>query len=350
MDGLELAKRIREKEGTRDLKIILLSSLGSLSSATERELGIDASLIKPVKQVELFNIILSLMGRVQGTVESGISARPQVQTRQAPSFSILLAEDNPVNQEVALSALETLGYGCVVAGNGKEAVEKWKEGEFDLILMDIQMPEMSGLESARIIREMEEEHRKAVDTGRKTEKVSGRVPIIAMTARAMTGDREECLLAGMDDYISKPINLDQLQEKISRFLKNRADRKGSVKVEKDGDEAGPLYDLGNLRSLLCNNEEKLKKIVHEFLETTEKNINALQEAVQRYDATQINALAHTIKGSSAQLGAALIRAIAMELESMGKKAELKGAGEAVVKLRRAFEGLRKKIQSEINKP
>src|SRR5512146_988953 len=210
LDGFAVAERIRNNPAYRGIKIILLTSARRPSDVARcRELGITQYLTKPIKQSELFDAIVSAVAghpRKGETYES--AATPITPSRH--SLRVLLAEDNPVNQTLATRILEKLGHKVRVANNGKEALERAGVEEFDLVLMDVQMPEMDGLEATIAIRAAE------AGTGK-------HVPIVAMTAHAMKGDKERCLSSGMDGYLSKPIRVDDLKQAIAEFEKARKD-------------------------------------------------------------------------------------------------------------------------------
>jgi two-component system, sensor histidine kinase and response regulator len=202
MDGLEVIGRIRTSSLLRGATILMLTSADQSTSAARcRELGVDTYLIKPIKPSEL----LAMIHRALAATRTQTIARAPAQKRSAGrSLSILVAEDNAVNQRVAAAMLKSLGHQTTFAGDGIEVVNRWSETRFDLILMDVQMPSIDGFEAARRIRRRE----LAADT---------RTPIIAMTARAMNGDRELCIEAGMDDYVSKPVTLEALERALARY-------------------------------------------------------------------------------------------------------------------------------------
>jgi len=190
MDGFEVAERVKASPLGADVEIIMLTSVGQKGDARRcKELGISGYLVKPVKQRELLEIITMALGQSSREGDPVITRHLIREARRR--LSILLAEDNIVNQKLAVKLLEKRGYRVVVASNGREAVDAFEGKRFDLILMDVQMPEMDGIKATRLIREKEAEH------GR-------HISIVAMTAHAMKGDREKCLAAGMDDYMSKP--------------------------------------------------------------------------------------------------------------------------------------------------
>jgi CheY-like chemotaxis protein len=209
MDGFDLARSIKFSRSLEGLVIMMLTSGGQAGDAARcRELGIPAYLTKPVRREELrqaMSMLLSdqVRGKRHETPASLIALHAALEASDVSKLRILLAEDNVVNQKVAAAILKRAGHTVFVAANGKEALTAWRGQAFDLILMDIQMPEMDGLSATAAIRQ--------------DEKAKGRhIPIVAMTAHAMTGDRERCLAGGMDDYISKPVDAGQLLKLVSQ--------------------------------------------------------------------------------------------------------------------------------------
>ena len=201
MDGFEVAERIRQDSRLKDCVLVMLSSAGQTENSVRcQELGIARYLIKPVKQSDLRETILRVMGS-QGDSGSGTGLTPAQVAETRRSRRILLAEDGLVNQQVARELLQSRGHQVVVVNNGREAVEMLERESFDLVLMDVQMPEMDGFEATAAIRQKEQ------TTGH-------HLHIVAMTAHAMKGDRERCLKAGMDAYLSKPIQSKALYETV----------------------------------------------------------------------------------------------------------------------------------------
>ncbi len=246
---------------------------------------------------------------------------------------ILVADDNEVNQKVARIALTQLGHQVEFARNGVEVIEKWRNGDFDLILMDIKMPGIDGLTATQMIREVEHGG-------------EWRIPIYAVTAHAMESDRERCVEVGMDGYISKPINLDELLDVLTSVdtshALERQNRAPDV-VEEESDEK-PLFDLMPLRNLISGDEEQLKSLVGIFLETLDQNLQGMQEALEEGDASKIEFTAHKIKGSSGQIRASLISSTALELEMMGKEGKLDGAAQKVARIVAEYEQIRPQLE------
>jgi len=202
MGGLEVIERIRMHQALRSATILVLTSSDQSSSAARcRRLGVDTYLIKPVKPAELLGMIRRAVGAWKP--QTALRTPPGVSAAPGHSLSILVAEDNLVNQKVTVAMLQRMGHRAIVAGDGAEALAKWNENHVDLILMDVQMPAMDGFEATQRIRSQE--------SARGTH-----VPIVAMTAHAMAGDRERCLEAGMDDYVSKPVNRTALEQAMAR--------------------------------------------------------------------------------------------------------------------------------------
>jgi CheY-like chemotaxis protein len=209
LDGFDVAAQIQRDRGLTEAVVVMLASGGLKENAAQsRELGIQAYLSKPIRRADLLGAIkLAVFGQQDTVIQSFTAGAPASDHRH---FKILLAEDNLVNQKVATRFLEKRGHTVFLADSGKKAVKAWREQPFDLILMDVQMPEMDGLEATAMIREQE-----LVRTLESTEE---HIPIIAMTAHAMVGDRDRCIAAGMNDYVSKPISANDLFAAIDRAM------------------------------------------------------------------------------------------------------------------------------------
>jgi two-component system sensor histidine kinase/response regulator len=215
MDGMTLARAIKSDPSISATRLIILTSMGYMHTQDElKAAGVDAYLIKPVKQSRLFDCLVDVLGRA--AAEHVFTKQPRdivplipVQATQTSGARILLAEDNIVNQKVALAQLRGLGFSADAVANGQEVLSALKQVPYDIIFMDCQMPEMDGYEAARLIRQAES-----------TQKANWKVPIriVAMTANAMTGDREKCIAAGMDDYLSKPVRKAELQSALMKWI------------------------------------------------------------------------------------------------------------------------------------
>jgi PAS domain S-box-containing protein len=311
MDGFELAERIRRNPRMSQTTLFMLSSGGKYTNSTRcRELGIDYSLMKPVKQSELLDSIIEALSVATGdeTDVSTAEGKP-VSTKH---LHVLLAEDGVVNQKVAVSLLEQCGHKVTVANNGRQAIVALDGGSFDVVLMDIQMPTMDGYEATAIIRE--------------NEKASGgHIPIIAMTAHAMKGDRERCLDAGMDGYIAKPIRAKDLYETIEMtaakvWESQRQD--DTISGEKE------ILDRDKILEQTGANEETLKEIVELFDTESVKLMKRIRDAIENEDSSKLQRAAHTLKGSIRIFGAERPAAAAKRLEIMGRDKNLADAEQA----------------------
>ncbi|MCU0595309.1 MAG: response regulator, partial [Desulfobacterota bacterium] len=252
-------------------------------------------------------------------------------------LKVLLAEDNPINQTLAVRMLEKRGYRVQVAPNGKEALEIFDREEIDLILMDIQMPEMDGFEATRLIRERER---------------GKEVPIVAMTAHALTGDRERCLAAGMDDYVAKPIKAETLFGAIDRCVSGRPVRKSREFTGQDmgtGERKSDVFDLSKALEIMGGDRDLLMEIVGIFVESFPATLRQIREALASGDAPLVERAAHSLKGSVASFGASRAQEAASGLEKRGKAGNLTGADQVVVELEtelRTLERTMKKVLLE----
>lgn len=331
MDGFELSKIIKTHPVLNEVRIVMLTSRGDAERC--RDQNISAYLVKPVKRSELFSILVEVMARsmAETTDKQAPITRHTIREEQMKRRSkILLAEDNKINQKMAAKLLEKMGHSVVVAENGQEVVQWLKKAAFDIILMDIQMPVMDGVKATTIIREMEAGGDK-------------HTPIIALTAHAMKGDREKCLNAGMNDYISKPINPYEVEEKITRWgrQKGLSCNKDTVK---SGEPMGALkpvneeetvpIDFDKALSRAMGDKEFLIEIIQEYLELAGTQIEKLHAFAENGDAEALGREAHSFKGSSANLSIDIVRDIAFTLEKMGNAGDLTTAKETLASMER----------------
>ena len=318
MDGFTVAEQIRNRYKPQRIKVILLTSASRPGDVARcRELGVSGYLSKPIKQSELFDAIVTAMGDHGQTPDQHESTSASIQPSER-MLRILLAEDNPVNQTLAMRVLERLGHKVQVVNNGKEAIGRAEAEEFDLIFMDVQMPEMDGLEATMAIRSAE------AGTGK-------HVPIVAMTAHAMKGDRERCLSAGMDGYLSKPIRIEELKQAISGAEQKR---KMDDSLEQDSFRAiGPLKLL--LDSVM-GDQALLAEMAELWLADSAKQERQIRDGLGSGDALMIQRAAHALKGSVGTFQAEAAQEAANQLEMFAKDADLVGA-------RKAFERLSAQI-------
>jgi PAS domain S-box-containing protein len=310
MDGFELAAEIGRQPQLARATIMMLTSGDRADDVRRcRQLGIASYLMKPIKQSELFDSIMSVLGQhvVQQAVEEGPA--PATPGRH---LRVLLAEDSVVNQKLAVYLLEKWGHHVTVANNGHEAVARVQAEPFDMVLMDVQMPEMDGLEATAAIRQQEVGTRK-------------HVPIVAMTAHAMVGDRERCLESGMDDYLSKPIRARELLAVIEKISAG-----GPSPL--DGQRDTSTVDWAAALERLQGDRELLEELIGVIRQEAPQLLAAVREAVERGDAAALRLSAHTLKGSLGNFAAARAVEAAKRLEIMGKQGDLSDAAQALAVL------------------
>ncbi|MGO9815724.1 MAG: response regulator [Isosphaeraceae bacterium] len=320
MDGFTLIEQIKQHPELARSSLLMLSSADQSGDIARcRQLGVSRYVTKPVKQSELLDAIMTTLGTSPVTDEHGkLAARLSRLDPEAPEvpssrLRILLVEDNPVNQTLATILLEKQEHTVVVAGNGNEALAAWEQQAFDLILMDVQMPEMDGFETTACIRERE--------------KVTGRhIPIIALTAHAITGNREHCLEAGMDGYVSKPIQAEQLFQAIVDVTPMVATEVlppvNQVEPATPPDELPMRLDRTALLKRVGGNPDNLKQIVGLFNIEASKSMTQIRAAIDRGEATRMGRTAHSLKGAIGVFSMTAAFEAAQVLESMGQAGDL----------------------------
>ena len=335
LDGFDVAKMIKDAPSGEDARIILLSSSGQGGDADRcKEIGISGYLPKPIKKSDLFDAILMTMGLGSEEIPTVITRHKVYEARE--SFNILLAEDNLINQTLAIKLLETRGHRVALASNGKEAVEAFKKGDFDLILMDIQMPEMDGFEATRRIRELEAENKSTINNQQST------ILIIAMTAHAMTGDREKCIAAGMDEYVSKPIKpagLYSVIDKVARKSQSEKEKKRTQPLQGSKIFSQKTFDLSGTMETVLGNEDLFREIAGMFIETCPDYIAGIKIAIAGNDAGILEREAHSLKGAVGNFGAKEAYEVAHRLEKLGEEGEMATAAGELSNLESALNEL-----------
>jgi PAS domain S-box-containing protein len=322
MDGLALAQEIWSRRSEQDLPLLLLTSIGRLPEAHSTR-TFSAQLAKPFKASQLYNTLLHLLTAGEREEET---AEVAADGKQAMSFlRILLAEDNAMNQKVALRLLERLGYRADVASNGLEALAALERQPYDIVLMDVQMPELDGLDTSRRICERWP---------------SGSRPyIIAMTANALPEDREACFAAGMNDYLAKPIRGDELVAALKRARPLRDRDAGSVGTEISLEAAAlqQLRDLGGV--------EFIAEVVDVFLADAPALITSLRSSLDRQDTEELRRAAHTLKSNGSTLGAAAFAELCRTVEQHAKDARLDGVPHLVDRIEQEYQTLQEVLAS-----
>ena len=344
MDGEALGVTIRGDDSIRNVPLIMMTSIGLRGDAARaKEIGFAAYLNKPVKQSELYDCIATVVGhktfRKEQCAIPLVTRHSLLESRKA-KIRILLAEDNETNQLVALKTLDKLGYRADVVVNGAEVIKALEEIPYDLVLMDVQMPEMDGMEATRRIRD----HQSSV--------LNQTIPIIAMTAHAMQGDREKCLDAGMDDYVSKPVNPQELLEALERQLHGTTQHSDPVVLppdnegeEEDGRKAGtesekPAYDASVLSERFDGDEDIIGAILEVFINDAPKKIKLLNTALEANDSDAVQRQAHALKGAAGNVGACALQQLSLQAENAGDAGDMEAAIVAIRAMDQAFDEVR----------
>ena len=329
MDGFSLAHRIRSNPAIAAPVVMLLTSGSHQDDVARcREVGAAAYATKPLRHSELLDAVMTSLGRAVRSREVTVESAP-VERRH---LRILLAEDNPVNQKLAIGILSKYGHSVELAENGRQAVDAAGRESFDLVLMDVHMPEMGGFEATGLIRERERA------TG-------GHLPIIALTARAMSGDREQCLAAGMDDYLTKPVKVKELIQAIERLVPPKPSAPAAhAPVRDPADEDRQLLDRFD------GARELLREVALTLLECTPPLLEELRRAIAAGDAATVTRVAHRLRGSMGNFGAERAMAAALQLEKNGGAGSLEGAEGHCASLIDGYEALRQNLERLLAAP
>jgi two-component system sensor histidine kinase/response regulator len=301
-NGFKLTQEINADPQLNETRIILLMPFGkSIPSDDLVAVKIAACCGKPVRQSALYDCIAQVLAPPKAAVKSALTAT-FIRTGTlslARKESILLAEDNDVNQQVALGNLRKLGYKADLAVNGLEVLEALQKKQYDIILMDCQMPELDGYEATREIR--------------KREKTGHRTWIIAMTANVMVGDREKCFEAGMDDYVSKPLRRGDLRTALEKCVL---------------EPVSPV-DANTLRILQDESESDLSELVDIFSSSAPTTMAQIRDALQRANASDLSMAAHTLKGSCSNLGKSPLLLLCAQIEEIARRGTIAGTADLV---------------------
>ncbi len=339
MDGVTLARKIRTNPHGGDVRMLMLTSLGlRLDDVKLKELGLCAYLVKPVKQSKL-----------EECLERVCSQAPESPAGQAPTAAqalesapasgrrigmrILVAEDNPVNQKVILRQLKKLGHGADAVANGIEVLQALKNIPYDVVLMDCQMPEMDGYEASRLLRE------------RQKTQAGAPCHIIALTANALAGDRQRCLDAGMDDYISKPVHLEELHAALERAMGKNTSlaSPGESNVRSNEHLALDAWrDLG-----IADSPEAVSELLELFLKDGASRLQQIEQAMTARNTTALAAAAHSLKGSSSNLGARLLASLCSQMEKAGRAEAYSDVASLHDKLQKEFRNVVAAVETEL---
>ncbi|MCP5053775.1 MAG: response regulator [bacterium] len=362
-DGEEFGKKVKRIPELNDSLLIMMTSLGRQGDGSRlKQIGFSAYLTKPIKKLQFYDCLVAVLNRQHQSAgkveEENLVTRHSLKEDRRHRCRILLVEDNDTNVTVAVSILEKLGYHADEANNGKEALKMLDSAYYDIILMDCQMPVMDGYETTRRIRRIE-----AGTSGQKRQSKGqlSHIPIIAMTAHAMEGDREKCLEAGMDDYISKPVNPQNLQDVIEKWLlevdKEILIPRNESEIQFPGIEAGnqtvdrpkphadvEVFDREGLLERLLGDEDLVETVIESFLGDLQRLVGVLTEKLQAKDVSGVHRQAHTIKGAAGNICASGLQNAALRIEKAANSNDLEKAGALMTKLEEQAEKLKKEME------
>jgi signal transduction histidine kinase/HPt (histidine-containing phosphotransfer) domain-containing protein len=334
MGGSELGRRIKADPLLKSTLMIMVTSLGQRGDvAALEQIGFAGYLAKPVRQSQLYDCIALVLGRANQTSEvletsevsktaRGIITRHTVAEAVNHVAQILLADDNAINLKVAQALLNKLGYKADIVANGQEAVRALELINYDLVLMDCLMPEMDGFEATTLIRNSS------------SKVLNHAVPIIAMTANAMIGDREQCLEAGMDDYLAKPVKKDELVEVLEKWLKPGDHKEAPAQKAGDLPDARPLFDEAELLDHFDGDRDFAYSILDDGLQEIPEDIETLKKLCAGADTQSIRLQAHTMKGLAANLCTPALQEISLKIETAAKDGDVASARKLLPELER----------------
>ena len=337
MSGLELGALIRNDPELSQIHTVLHCSQGDLDREAASVADFTGYLTKPLNQNKLHALLLEISQLNQGERQASLISTTSDKQEDYKSTHVLVVEDNTVNQMVAKANLEKLGIAADIANNGQEAVEAARTIAYDLIFMDCQMPVLDGYEATRAIRILPDE-------------AGAAVPIIAMTANAMQGDRERCLEAGMDDYLSKPTTPDKLESTLRRWLRKPDNKASDVATTATKDTTGggsmsvPVFDPSTLDAQVMGDVQLVQAIIIAFMQELPEQLTQLQQAIHSDDIEAGARHAHKIKGTCLTTGAMELSQLALEIEQACKQGDSEKALQLLPETERQYSSLKKRLE------
>ncbi len=358
MDGLLLAGEVRKLPNGQTLPLVLLTTVGRHADRPEfASAAFAGCLTKPIKLAQLHETLLRVMSRSKPVAPQApaASAKPDAALASRLPLRVLLVDDNLINQKVAFRLLQQLGYRADLAANGVEALAALDRQPYDLVFMDLMMPEMDGLEATRLIRKRQQQPAQFPN-------YKSSLIVIAMTASAMMGDREKCLAVGMNDYLAKPVRLEDVRAIVERWgpMAAQAEPAGATATgpqtpttapglaEANPNAAAPEdapVDMSRLLDFTDGNPDSLRELVTLYLSQTREQLGQLEAAVQAGSAQEVRRLAHSCAGASATCGMRRLVTLLRELEQQGSEGRLTNAGELLLQAGREFERIRLFLES-----
>jgi PAS domain S-box-containing protein len=336
MDGESLGRAIKADARLAGTQLVMLTSIGTRGDAARlQQIGFTGCLTKPARQQELMRALSKALAGSDAApfqpAPASASVRHTAREYQnrftGRLMRILVAEDNITNQQVALGIIRNLGLRADAVADGAEAVRALETLPYDLVLMDVQMPVVDGLEATRQIRSPLSAVRDHA------------VPIVAMTAHAFAGDRETCLGAGMDDYVSKPVSPRALAEALERWLPRDGAARTTAGPERESSPQALIWDEAGLLDRLMGDEQLVEDVVGAYLADTQRQIQSLEASLDIGDLSGVERYAHSIKGASGNVGGERVRSVAAEIEAAGRTGNLSAALDRAADVRREFETL-----------
>jgi CheY-like chemotaxis protein len=358
MDGLMLAREIRKLPGRMTMPLVLLASIGVRSDHPDfTSASIAGSLTKPIKPAQLQETLLRVMSRSTPSARTAAVPSAKLDPTFASRFPlrVLLCDDNIVNQKVALRLLQQMGYRADLAANGSEALAALDRQPYDLIFMDVMMPEMGGLEATRLIRQRQQQPLLFPN-------YKPAITIVAMTASAMQGDREKCLAAGMDDYVAKPVRLEEVRTVMERWAAV-AGKIEPAETPTTGEVAQPAanaptqstpaaapseddpVDMSRLLDFTDGDQGNLRELATLYLDQTGQQVEQLKAAVQAGSAPEVRRLAHSCAGASATCGMRRLVPLLRELERQGFEGQLTNATQLSHQVSEEFDRIRQFLEA-----
>jgi len=318
MDGATLGTAILADENLKSMPLVIMPSHGQRGDSRRfKEIGFAAYLVKPVSQSDLFDCLASILIGKRQMDKRALITHHSLEAARRSSARILLVEDNLTNQEVVMGMLRRMGWNADVKGNGKEAIRALEASSYDLVLMDVQMPEMDGYQATKIIRDQQ------------SPVINHSVPIIATTAHAMTGDAQKCLAVGMSDYIAKPIDANALRRTVEKWLRRKTHSvtpetvvKSASGIAANSPVAARVFNREAFLDRMMGDEVFAREVAAEFAKELPALVTELKESAATAEIESIWKCAHKIKGSAANVGGEALRNVAFEMEQAGKAGEL----------------------------
>jgi CheY-like chemotaxis protein/HPt (histidine-containing phosphotransfer) domain-containing protein len=342
MDGVALAAEMHKLPVAAMMPVILLVPLGLRADVPQAaHLTFAHTVAKPVKPAQLCDVLVRALLSPKAAAPMAAPEKTEKLLAERLPLRILLCDDNEINQKVATRILAQLGYQPVLAGNGREALDAIDRAPYDLIFMDVMMPEMDGLEATRAIRNRQQ--------GGAHWHYQSRIIIVAMTAQAMTGDREKCLAAGMDDYLSKPIRPKDIREVIERWGQSAApapEIKPVAKIAAAPVAAEPPVEMDRLNDLTDGNADSLRELVEMYFDQTTKQFAQIAAAIRANEPEQVRRVAHSCAGATATLGMMRLAAMMRDLEKQGMSGALNGSSQIFENATREYLEIQKFLASQ----